>query len=200
MVHKGPLSIYSPSHFEFEITLSLCRMTTESRCSSDGSDRTRANDSQNGTASPREYLSAYQSIAACRAKGCHGDDNDSMTRQAAVNVLKSKVKVERRRQADEPVTVSGYPGLTIGQLTREVAFAFLYLEVRFVILSLQVAKTAEKNVFVWRDKTLRLVYNGQCRYCVFSNILVLVPGIAVIFALRILRDVIALAAPQRPFD
>jgi hypothetical protein len=96
------------------------RISAESCCSSDGSDRTRVNDNVNGTDSPREYLSAYQSIAACRARNCHADDNDSLTKQAAANVLKSKSKIERRRQGDEPVILSGYPGLTIGQLTREV--------------------------------------------------------------------------------
>jgi hypothetical protein len=108
-----------------------CRISAESCCSSDGSDRTRANGNQNGIASPREYLSAYQ---ACRAKNCHRDDNDSVTKQAAVNFLKSKSKVERRRQGDEPVTLCGYPGLTIGQLTREVWPAVAYFAIRSFIL------------------------------------------------------------------
>mmetsp|Transcript_46505 Transcript_46505/g.123439 ORF Transcript_46505/g.123439 Transcript_46505/m.123439 type:complete len:320 (+) Transcript_46505:353-1312(+) len=86
-----------------------------------------------------EYVSAYQ---AFRSKGRTDDSEGS----SDVRQSKGKAKGERRaRQGDEPVLLSGFANLTIGQLTREVS------------------KTSEKDLFLWRGRTLRLIYDGPCR-------------------------------------
>jgi hypothetical protein len=141
-----------------------CRASAESRCSSEGSGQNRTHDDQSSEA--REYVSAYQSIAASRAKGSHTDlGTDSICKHpvASASKAKSKVPFERRRQGDELVSMSGYTGLTIGQLTREVQKKIPCCLNQNIYIRLQVAKTSERNVFTWRDKTLRLIYDGQCR-------------------------------------
>ena len=101
------VSLYFPTDL-------ACR--AESRCSSDGSSR-RDEDIRES----REFLTAYQSVTAGRAKSAQGDATISESPLKQPVLHRGKVKGPmRRRQGDEAVLISGHVGLTIGQLTREV--------------------------------------------------------------------------------
>ena len=98
------------------------RASSEPRYSSDSSGQTRGNDDQ--SSEKREYLTAYQSISAARTKGSRLDlltDSGGTQRSSSASRAKSKTFSPRRRQGDELVSIPGYSGLTIGQLTREVS-------------------------------------------------------------------------------